>query len=1267
MTEVNITPFDNEISILYKWARHYKTPIKLILITPEIIGDKEINNYSNGIDVINRRIYEGKNLREIYQEFGNRFEIEDVAMVYGLLSLATKPGGDLTAEINKLYATISETEEEGGTGKFQIKDEEELRLILADWRQNLEKDFQKDMEDLDDLETVHNELNKYAEVLYSPIKVDKVTIKAAPLLKSNSKVPTSDDALIMFDQAKTSYNVPYIRYNGEGTGRQELFKLYQGRTDEEMPDYKIVVPASSQTNKDNSFYFTVWSGKGTLTKSTKESYMKGSYDLSSNLLTIKTPTEEDINQQTIIGKISEALSIDITNVTETAISGEFFLFDLDINDIYLVYMIINTELMGSYLFVKETNTPYAEKTQLKVYYKSFDGFVEEEEKVAEGYIVNPSSVTVSLTQNYSHGGEVVFIQTETGPTKFRLPSGLPYVRAKITQAESLDVANKFAKIFSRLMQFYKTEKANVERLFINYIPELEQPLAISKPVKITVKQPTGKKGVADSKIERLKEAAPDLFVNGYARKCQCVFQPIVVPDDEVDAWRNNTFVYKETVRQRQVMSFPPDNPKWNFVCPNDSAPFPGVKLNKDLSNKEIYPCVPCCFKDDQMDPEAFSNYNECYKGKIKKVEEKPAAKETHKIKTDKILAPGRYGHVPKSIAALISKYSEESVDISRLGVPNSVNSLLHCISVAVRDPGYLNLSTIAQKEDYVTNIRKIISRQTLPTLVKQEMYDFSYEEIADQLNDHENFLDPSLFYRAVEESYNVNIYVFAPPDKEDDPGALGSFDLPRFKLFHVRAPRPEKRAILIFKTWGAESDALNNPQCELIVDQDEENNKVTYSFGQEMNNLLHNALMTLNRTITWELNKLENQPTQIIARNNIYSRENYFYLLNKSPTHQIIDGYGKTRGFIFPVGEHQITILMPSTQPENLPIGQIIRVEHDIAVSVFGLPRATTRNNGNVDGLWYQVLDLEYGIYIPINPTVQYKDLPVGPSNPLVEEGLEVVKRVRKLRRDLDTIVQVIKWLYLLSKLTVPEFINRYISIGQTNVDDSSKVYDLSKISIKLPEVTTVNEGIEQIKRLSPSLVETIQGQDRIYLYSQKFFDGIVYLLNKYDYEGKPRNPVIPKIIYRSDISEEDFTPQRRVSIFTDERDMKTWLNTLDKLSFKNIIIEDALNISNALRSEPYLYTSPTGNIYLIQNVIGGERLRAINVAYNWYTTKINPGHTASEFDTEATGNIPVYVVYGISPALAPVIIENNAGDATQYLQVLSYGSNQYAAMLPLL
>jgi len=1240
MTEVNITPFDNEISIRYKWARHFNIPLELIIVSTEIVGEKEEITYTNGFQYIIDSISNNNNLKTIYDDIADKIDTENITMIYAAVSKNKLE--DKLAEINQLYVDIGEEQ--------NIRDTNELRLLLIDWRENYTSDLLADKEDLDKLEKIHNELSRYPEILTSPIKIDRVTIKAAPTLKNS--VPTPDDGIDMFDLGNPSYDVPYIRYNSPDTS---LFKLYKGESDDTLPNYKIIVP-TTQNNKKDTFYMKVWTGKGTLNKATKESYMNTVYNLDENILTIKkTPIDEANTQKKILDKISQTLQINIDNVIETSISGEFFLFDLDLNDIYLVDMILNTELMGSYLFVKETITSYADKKQLKVYYKSYSGF-DEEEEAGEGYIVNPASVAASLTQNYSQGGEIVMVETPQGPTKFRLPPGLPYIRAKITQAESREVSNQFVKIFSRLMQFYKINKESTEKIFLQYIPELGKTLSEIKP--ITVTQPIRKRRSGDSKIDRLKDAAPDLFVNGYARNCQCAVQPIIVPPEEIEAWKNKTFLYKDVIKEREVMAFPPEDPKWYFVCPNDSAPYPGVKINKNLPNKGKYPYLPCCFKDSHTIKTAKSNYNIGFGAKDTVKQEKPAVhKGTYKTKTDKILSPGFYGFLPKSVSDLLSRYSDNKNDIIRTGVPRTVNSMLHSVSVAISDQNYLNLPNNELKEQYVSNIRNIITKQTLPNLLKQEMYDFTDEEIMEKLSNPEVFMDPNLFYRAVEEAYNINIYVFSPPKKGSN--SSGSLEMPRFKLFHSRPPR-NRISVLLFRTWGAESDALVYPQCELIVDRNNDTNKNITNFGKEMTDLLHKAITTLNMTITWELTGEIGKPQQMIARNNLYSRENFYELLKRLPTKQFVDGYGKNRGFIFPVGSDEITVIIPSTQPENLPIGEITRPKSNTVTSVFGKPIGITKTNDLTDGLWYQMLDLKYGIYIPIEPTINNNEIELGPVNPLVKEGKDVVKRLNKLQRDLEIIIQIMIWLFLISKTDVYSFIKSYVAIGKETSTDSSSIYDFSKLQRKLPLVKTVEEGIEQMKLVIPSLFKFM---NRIYLYSNKFYEGLLYHLEKYDKERKPENPIIPTVIYLSDITVEDFEKDRHVAIFTNEEDMKTWLDSLDKLSFKNIIIEDHLDISNAMRTEPYLYKAPTGNIYLIQNVIEGDRLRAFNVAYNWYVYKINTGHKTDQF----VNDIPVNVVYGISPALAPVIIENNAGNSLEYLQILSYGSGQYGAMLPLL
>nr|QBK91533.1 MAG: hypothetical protein LCPAC302_01530 [Pithovirus LCPAC302] len=921
---INQTPFDNEISILHKWSEVYKIPTKLILIKTVIQNGKKEKTYLNSFTEIKRHIDLGNDLRHIYNNFKDDLAAEDIVMIYTYVLLQSKL--QILSEISSLYKVL---------GIQEIRDTDELDLTLQDWIKKVNNSFQNDTNYLQYIREIQSELSKYPELDHSEITVDQVTVQAFPTLKSGIQA-SPDDGLDIFDQTILSYNVPYVRYNGPtGNTREELIKIYQGETDETIPNYKFIIPSKSQTDKNDSFYFTVWSGKD-LWKATKESYLNGSYDLNSNMLSIKVSSG---NEQKIINRIEKSLPIVIKNITETQISGEFFVFDLDINDFYLVDMIINDDLMNAYLFIKENNTPFAEKKQIKLYFRSYTGFAEEE-IITEGYIVNPSSVSVSLTQNTAQGGEIVNIVTPDGLKKKSLPYGTSFVRGKITQATSLETANQFVRIFSRLMSYYKYQKENIRKIFTGFIPELEITPEKPEPKKTIVK-----KGFVDSKVERLKDIAPDIFLKGYARRCQCQAQPIPIPDDEIEAWKNKKFLYKDKMIERQIMPFPPDNPKYYFVCPNDSVPFPGVKINKDLPNKDIYPCLPCCFKDDQMDPKVNSNYNKCFSKK--KIEEK-VTKETHKVKTNKILTPERLGYLPKSISDLLMKYSSNSSDMSRMGVQKSPNSLLHSVSIAVQDQIYLNLSTEQEKEKYVQRMREIISTNVVANLMKQELYDFSDNDIMEKLRDKENFLDPNLFFRAVEQTYNINIYVFSLPRKQDS--YLGSIEMPRFKLFSSRSPRPEKRTVLIFRTWGSESDALDYPQCELIIESDITKNKITYNFGEDMNSLLHNTFITLNQTITWQLTK-ENGP-DIIARDNLYSKINYYTLLKKLPTKQILDGYGKTRAFILNVEGSNMTIVVPSTQPENLPTGNITRTGVNITINMFGEPNSVTKSKDMVDGLW---------------------------------------------------------------------------------------------------------------------------------------------------------------------------------------------------------------------------------------------------------------------------------------------------------------------------
>ena len=559
------------------------------------------------------------------------------------------------------------------------------------------------------------------------------------------------------------------------------------------------------------------------------------------------------------------------------------------------------------------SSSFASRKQIKLFFRSLSGLNLDPDE-------QPSSVSFSITQNYAKEGEVV---TTVKNGKIVLKSKEPYIRIHISSANSLEVANDFLRIFAKLLSRYKSDKDEIEKLYKYFIPEFLDYENYKDFVSCSRK--AGKESI-DTKISKLKQVAPDLFISDYARKCLCQFQPIPISDEEVESWKENTFTHKGETLERQVLAFPPDNPKWNFVCPDDKYPFPGVKRNK-LENKNVYAGLPCCYVNDQIGS-TKSKYYKIYKeGNIEesvktpikpKVEIKES--ELHMIKSDKIVSSGRYGSVPNSISELL-KNDLSINEIRRKGVPRSINSLLHCVSIAIKDKSYIDSKN---KEKYITDLRNIIAEQTFPSLCKQEMYDFTNEEILLSLKDN-SFLDPNFYYRAIEESYKINLFVFAPSSDEEKrlrnkEESSGVIELPRFKVFPSRSPRPDRPTILIYRTMGSESDILSYPQCELIVSFNEENEKSV--FNRNIYDLVFEALLSVNRTITWELVTENNEDIDILARDNLYSRINFFTLTNSIATEQYIDEYGKLRGLYLPIDleemNEKMLMVIPSSSPENI-------------------------------------------------------------------------------------------------------------------------------------------------------------------------------------------------------------------------------------------------------------------------------------------------------------------------------------------------------------
>ena len=246
-------------------------------------------------------------------------------------------------------------------------------------------------------------------------------------------------------------------------------------------------------------------------------------------------------------------------------------------------------------------------------------------------------------------------------------------------------------------------------------------------------------------------------------------------------------------------------------------------------------------------------------------------------------------------------------------------------------------------------------------------------------------------------------------------------------------------------------------------------------------------------------------------------------------------------------------------------------------------------------------------------------------------------------------------------------FINAYFGRGDFGkFDDSANLYNISQIRRRLPITNSPDEAMDYIGKYVPTLVQN----RRFILYTDKFVTGIVYFIKEYEKDTRGLARTVPKQINGLFDEESDFIQRENVALFIRESDMKAWLFSLASLGFKNVSIKNKLDISFGHFNEPYIYSSPAPeeHFYIIQNVVDGNMMRALNVALNWYITKINQGYNTLPYDNlEDPHQLPVLAIYGISTASTLIAINDRTNDEEKFLQILTYGSNQYAAMLPII
>lgn len=1261
-----------------------------------------------------------------------------------------------------------------------VKDYQGLYLRFQGWGDGMARVLDEDVRILEKIEQTQAELLLQKTPIISPIIFTRVTKRATLVNPATGLVPTSDDGIDVFNQSVVSYNLPYLQYNKDD---DTYYKVYKGVDSDSMPNYNYIVPITSLISGQQSINMTVWSGSGPVSKTTQKSYMRSIYRLDRGEITYNSNITHEQDETIVSERIEKSLGLNMIKQYDVKTSGHFRIYGAEFDEISLTHYILTDYLMSSYLFINESTVSYPFKKRLKYHYRAVIESIIDKEKRDSGsdYLVIPSSVTFSLVQGRTTVNETISIidlQQPTIPVEAEIPANYPYVDVLIDRAISRSIISYFANILPRLLFSYMTHRQNILSTYRMIEPQIDNVIKSEpdreKPTVIKTLPGSGKRQLTGIRpgdlvptsnwetVDRLsliheRTNGSGLDAGEFTTIVQAGYQPFILDKSEVASWEATTYTdNRNNVKNREVMKFPhgknmqtSDDP-WLFVCPTNKYPVPDVKLNNYETElningvikpyREWFPFVPYCYKSEHIRTSLSKRYlaGEDVNLLIKEsssasasIRKKPS---NYRMKTGRVLTSGRLGNITSpNIVGLLNQIHPD-YNYARMGVISSPNSFIHSVlkaiitdrsSLSQINPG-IDVTAYASgddvvKETIVKGLRGnfISSGSIHPSLLRQEMFESSEQEIILRINDVDSFFDPAKFYRILEEFYNINIYVFTPSTDRKEGGRL---EIPKFREFHSRPHKPDRKAIIIYKHEGSESHTIKYPQCEVIMAEVTVPGGRTehiYQFDERMNNLLYDLVINTARSVTWNISPSTNEP---VARSNLYSLSNYLMTFSElgRPDRQIIDTYGKLRGFVYFSNDEIITVMFIPSRPENVisvdkdDIVLKSRPSIDTILSIFqgniatgyttellGAGKSSDSNTPLpaelINGIWLKIYDINYGIYCPFQPITKIELLSKvgnvlsgtsigpgspgpqsffehpGPPNPISTGPNNIISRTRQLRRTLDVIMQMILWAYIIWKQQYPNsnvnmFVRDYLILPsvQQRQDDSADVYSMDNLSRKLPLVNNINNAMTHIGMTIPSLIQN----GKFSLYSDKFYKGLSYFIRQYDHVTKGLTKTIPTEINGLYQVENDFIQVDNTAIFLKEIDMRSWLETIARSKRSHVLIRTSLDIGFGDATEPYIYMSPNedGNIYLIQNVADGDKNRALNTSYQWYLNRVNPGYmtTPYEMDPE-TNRLPAHFIYYISNDNQPFAKTDFTSGDLKFLQILAYSDNNFAAMLPIL
>ena len=1264
----------NDYDILYKKTKEWKIPSKFIITTK--IDNNDLQNiefykgrnykFANIKDYIVKEIDNNDNVnlvevKDLLEQYVSSIDINDILMFY--ISTKLKVGGDKYLEdldqktISKIKFCLLNTPDYNSNILITYKTD------YKNWKSQIQiyiDDDNKILKEFEEQKNIFNEIDKIDyknQVHISPFMENKKILLVSGKLKSNSNIKINEDyGQFIFNSVVVSKNLPFICYNDNLSNG--IYKIYNdNRPKNKIKLYKIIIK-KEETPIPNTIYFKLWYGdekKIHFTKATDNSFTIGVYNIQTNILKVEIPSINNdiyLTDDELYNKISETFpeidfnfkNTDIKNTdNDIKIMGNVSMYNVKFNEITFLHMFLLYDIMNRYFYIDESEKTTALRKSIILEYR---GIFTGTKNTSKNSI---ASIKIKKSMLDINDKFKIFNFKDSTITTYISKQKIDYLTLEIT-ASSKYAIESVIYIFQKLMNIYKYLSPKLNLYYNNVIN-------INERNYDDINEDTDKiSNIRNNKeFKILKDKMPEIFQDSYLRICQK--SPTHIDDKEVENYTKQTFVqppnkstnYKSLIVNRQILKYPYKNSFLNLKCDsNPIYPYPGVMVNVMQNTKIKYPWIPCCFKLNKLAP----SDNEGYIHYTKYLNNEQPDKFKSKIKDLD----------PNIIKLFSNNITDKNISFNILTINFSNNSIIECILTALSKTTnkYLSLDKTHQTEiqNLISNFKIKTSendiklfietfRANLPksqyiniSALKQELYDYSNEQIIDLLSDNSDCFNYQYLYRALELYFDIKIYVFIGEGHDI------SMVIPNNKLVHIH-PETNKNTIILYQVF----DKSNNiPHYHLIFSNNSKTNTNIYIFNVDdanfndtnMDKLCHNMLEYINTNLTINditTNLDSNISKSILSRQNIYSI-NYdsifdidtYNIIYKS---QFIDTNGKTRAITIDISNTNndfittLTLCIQPTQPLNISeSSELIKVEYGLLKQLInilpvGFGKTLDQSNTDdkldyvIDGLWYNFMNVKNGIFIPISYTekdlVEFNKLNILENhnyNPILSYGFNKVDNLMFLKKQLNIIVNVIKWSYDIyatesSIKNVQDFFKNYIVLNKVNPPTSNNFYHLEDFPYKLPSIIKLQNALKElynITQIDNNFIVKINNRYMLNMYNQDFYDKIYNML--LDYSNIPIGNFRYDFINNYYQYSSDYKQTPNTKIFTSYSELIKWQNNIDvslNISIKNTIEEEFL-----IKNSNFIYISPTNRKYIVQKTFTGSLSYALYICNYWQNNKIN-------------------------------------------------------------